>query len=227
MIPMIAFVGEKKNGKTFILEKVIRILNERGRKIGVLKHTGHGFKLDYPETDTYQFSQAGAKMVAMVGQGKIGMYGEAGFEPDPEPEAVRDLFFPAFDLILVEGYKSSHLPKIVVALKGDLPDWAQDLPGLIAVVSQQKPDLEVKHFTPDRIQEIADLVESYLQAHRKKREVKIYLDGKNLQIKPFIKDFFLNTIVAMLSSLKDSAGAKRIQITIDLPEGVTVPMASE
>ncbi len=225
MIPMIAFVGEKKNGKTFILEKLIPVLIQRGENIGVLKHTGHGFKLDYPETDTFKFSRAGAKMVAIAGKGKVGIYGEPGFDPDPE--AARDLFLPALDAVLVEGYKSSHLPKIIVALKGNLPDWAKDLPGLIAVVSPKKPEFKVKYFKPNQIGKIADLVEGYIETHRKKREVKIYLDGKSLQIKPFIKDFFLNTIVAMVASLRDSAGAKRIQITIDLPEGVTVPIAGE
>jgi molybdopterin-guanine dinucleotide biosynthesis protein B len=223
MIPIIAFVGEKKNGKTFIIKKVIDLLVERGRRVSVLKHTGHGFRLDYPETDSYQLIQAGAKMVALVGDGKIGLYGDAGFEPDPE--GVRDLFFPAFDIILVEGYKSSHLPKIVVAIKGNLPEWTNGLNGLVAVVSEAKPDFDVKHFHPEQINEITDLIESYIHIHRKKREVKIYLDGKNLQIKPFIKDFFLNTITAMVSSLKGAEGARRIQITIDLPEGVSVPVA--
>jgi len=222
MIPMIAFVGEKKNGKTLILEKVLRELSARKRKIGVLKHTCHGFQLDYPRTDTSRLYRAGAKMVAISGKNEMGFYGRTGFELTPE--IIRDLFFPAFDAILVEGYKSSHLPKVVVALEGKPPVWAKDLNGLIAVVSAQKPDFNTKHFKPTQIKAIANLVDSYIKTHRRKRDVKIYLDGNNLQIKPFIKDFFLNTISAMIGSLKGVGKARRIQITIELPEGMPLPV---
>ncbi len=223
MIPIIAFVGEKKSGKTMMLEKVIGVLAGRGIKVGVVKHTGHGFRFDYPETDTHRLYAAGANMVAISGTGELGLYGKAGSEADPE--AVRDLFFPPFDLVLAEGFKRSNLPKIVVAGSGKLPDWARDLAGLIAVVSPKRPGFKIRHFRPGQIAGLADLLEGYIQAHRKKREVQIYLDGKRLQLKPFIKDFFLNSITAMVGSLRDAGGAKRIQISIDLPEGVTVPRA--
>lgn len=225
MIPMIAFVGDKKSGKTLILEQVVKTLTKRQKKIALLKHTAHSFKLDYPETDTARIFQAGAQLVAIAGKQELGLYGQMGFELDPE--AVRDLFFPAVEAVLVEGYRNSLLPKIVVSLRHEVPAWARELGGLLAVVSENKPSFPVKHFKPTQINRLADLIEAFIKAHRGKREVKIYLDGKPLQIKPFIKDFFLNTITAMVGSLKGTEGARRIQLTIDLPAGRVIPRAEE
>jgi len=225
MIPIIGFVGEKKSGKTAVLQKVIGWLSEKGYKIGVIKHTGHGFRLDYPETDSFKLYEAGAKKIALSGHNQLGMYGDA--EPEPGPEQIRDLFLSEMDLILVEGYRSASIPKVLVALSQAIPDWAKELGGLIAIVSKNKPDFEIKHFGPEQIRELAELVEEYIKKHRGKREVKIYLDERELKIKPFVKDFFLNTISGMIGSLKQTHGAKRVQITIHLPDGIVEKIAED
>ncbi len=220
MIPVIAFVGEKGSGKTTILEQVIDSLVERGRKVGVIKHTTHQFRLDYAQTDTARLYQAGAKMVAIAGEKGLGFYGK--LEEPLSPEAMRDLFFPKIDLILTEGFKSSTLPKVLVTVSGKIPQWAGELKGLIAVVSSETTDLKAKHFLPDQLEPLVDLLEDYINRLSRKREVNIYLDGRKLQLKPFVKDLFLNTITALVGSLKETSDARRIQITIDLPEGIKV-----
>ena len=225
MIPIIGFVGEKKSGKTLILQKVIALLAKNKFKIGVIKHTGHGFKIDHPDTDSYKLFASGAKKIALLGHGEVGFYGKAA--PEPSPEQVRDLYLPEMDAVLVEGFKDAAIPKVLIALSGSVPKWAKDTGGLIAVVSPKKTELKVRHFTPAQAGELSKLVEGYIKAHRHKREVKIYLDGKELFIKPFIKDFVLNTTVGMIGSLRDAAGARRIQISIDLPEGMKVPIPGE
>jgi len=218
MIPIIGFVGEKKSGKTSVLQKVINHLSEKGYKIGVIKHTAHGFRLDYPETDSFKLYEAGARKIAVSGHSQLGIYGEA--EPELGAEQIRDLFLSEMDLILVEGYRNASIPKVLVALSQEIPEWAKGLGGLIAIISKDKPDFEIKHFLPEQVQELAKLVEEYIKRHRGKREVKIYLDGRELKIKSFIKDFFLNTLSGMIGSLKQTQGAKRVQITIYIPDGI-------
>jgi len=225
MIPIIGFVGEKKSGKTLMLEAVIRVLSKKGRKIGVIKHTRHGFKLDYPETDSSRLMNSGARKVLMLGNGQIGVYGAES--PEPSVEQARDLYFPELDLVLVEGYKDAAVPKVLVALSGKVPAWGKNLPGLIAVVAPKKTALKASQFKPSQAAQLAGLVDGYVKLHRGKREVNIYLDGEKLQIKPFIKDFFLNSINGMIGSLSGAKGAKRIQISIEIPEGVSVPIPGE
>jgi len=222
MIPIIGFVGDKKSGKTAVLETVIAELKKKGGKVGVIKHTTHGFQLDYPRTDSAKLAKAGAKKVVLLGHGRIGLYGQEKREPGPEQ--VRDLYLSDLDLVLLEGFKNALVPKVLVALNAPAPKWAKETGGLIAAVSSKKTGLKLKHFKPGQTKQLAKLIESYIKTHRAKREVKIYLDGKPLQIKPFIKDFCLNTITGMIGSLHHSAGARRIQISIHLPKGLSVPL---
>jgi len=225
MIPVIGFIGEKKSGKTAVLTEVIKVLAKKGRNLGVLKHTGHGFKLDHPGTDSYKLFHAGARKVVLLGHGQIGFYGSE--QPEPGPNQVRDLYLSDLDLVLVEGFKDALIPKVLMALKGQAPKWADKIGGLIAVVSPKKTRLKVKHFKPGQARELAKLIDGYIKSLRPRRELNIYLDGKKLSIKPFIKDFFLNSIAGMVGSLRGAQGAKRIQITIQLPKAVSVPIPGE
>ena len=225
MIPLIGFVGEKKSGKTMVLKAVLAELAKKGRKVGVIKHTAHGFDLDRPHTDSFMLKESGAAKVAMLGHDEIAVYGAA--KPEPGPEQVRDLYLSDLDIVLVEGFKDAQIPKILIAATRPIPPWGRETAGVIAVVSKDKPDFETKHIKPGQTKEIVKLIEWYIKTHRSKREVKIYLDGRELKIKPFIKDFFLNSIVGMVGSLNDAQGAKRISISIDFPEGVSVPLPGE
>ncbi len=221
MIPIIGFVGEKKSGKTMVMELVLKALAKKRRKVAVVKHAVHGFQFDYPRTDSTRVMAAGARKVAILGGGKLGVYGSQS--PEPSLEQVRDLFFPEMDLVLVEGYKDSPAPKVLVCLSGKPPAWGKGLPGLIAVVAPNQTGLNVRHFKPSQSGQLAGLIDRYVRMHRGKREVNIYLDGRKLQIKPFIKDFFLNSINGMIGSLNDARNAKRIQISMEIPQGVSVP----
>jgi molybdopterin-guanine dinucleotide biosynthesis protein B len=218
-------VGEKKSGKTMILEKVVAELAKKKIRVGVIKHTGHGFTLDYAKTDSAKLKAAGAAKVAMLGHGEVAVYGSA--TPESGPDQLRDIYLSDLDVVLVEGFKQAHMPKVLIAVTKPIPSWAKEIGGVVAVVSKQKPGFDAKHFKPPATREIVNLIQWYIKTHRKKREVNIYLDGKKLQIKPFIKDFFLNTIVGMVGSLNDAKGAKQISISIDFPDGVSVPLPGE
>jgi hypothetical protein len=158
----------------------------------------------------------------MLGHDEIAVYGAA--KPEPGPEQVRDMYLADLDVVLVEGFKDAQIPKILIAATKPIPPWGRETSGVIAVVSKDKPDFDVKHIKPGSTKEIVKLIEWYIKTHRSKREVNVYLDGKKLQIKPFIKDFLLNSIVGMVGSLNDAQGAKRISISI---EGVSVPLPGE
>lgn len=225
MIPIIGFVGDKKSGKTMVLEKVVAELAKKKIRVGVIKHTGHGFTLNYAKTDSAKLKAAGAYKVAMLGHGELAVYGSA--TPEPGPDQLRDLYLPDLDVVLVEGFKHASMPKILVAVAKPAPSWAKEVGGIVAVVSKQKPAFAAKHFKPPATREIVKMIQWYIKTHSHKREVNIYLDGKKLQIKPFIKNFFLNTIVGMVGSLNDAQGAKQISISIHFPKGVSVPLPGE
>lgn len=107
---IIAVCGVKNSGKTTLLEKLIRGLAEKGIKTAVVKHDGHDFTCDVPDTDSYRMWRAGAYGTAVYSQKRIFVHKEiAGAD---ETELIRQ--FPEADIIFLEGMKDSSYPKIEV-----------------------------------------------------------------------------------------------------------------
>ncbi len=111
-VPVICFVGPKNSGKTTLLEKVIRALSAAGLRVAAVKHDAHDFGIDHAGKDSYRFAAAGADAVLISSATKTALVER---HADAVPlEALIARHVRGVDLVLVEGYKSSHFPKIVV-----------------------------------------------------------------------------------------------------------------
>jgi len=118
---VISVVGYKKSGKTALVTALVQKLSGFG-KVGTVKHMGEQ-RLNPVETDTGRHFDAGADMViGITGTGTVGT-GTTGTElvsfsrgSDLE-DALDMLCDQRFDFAVVEGFKESNLPKIVL---GDL-----------------------------------------------------------------------------------------------------------
>jgi molybdopterin-guanine dinucleotide biosynthesis protein B len=111
-VSVFAVVGYKKTGKTTLVCKLVSEFKQRGLRVGTVKHDVHQFQMDYPGTDTYKHREAGADAVA-IASGSRWVLQAWPEEPVPLADllaAMRDV-----DVIIVEGYKQEHLPKIVIA----------------------------------------------------------------------------------------------------------------
>lgn len=106
----IAICGYSGSGKTTLIEKLIkRFGNRLGYRVGYHKHDGHQFEMDKEGKDTWKASSAGAKDVWINSSEK---FAYQSFEPfSLYNEGGR---FLDSDILLVEGYKNSSLPKILV-----------------------------------------------------------------------------------------------------------------
>lgn len=112
MSKILAVCGVKNSGKTTILEKIIPLLINRGLKVAVIKHDGHDFIPDVPETDSFRVRKAGAYATAVFSKYRYLIYKEQEISPE---ELARN--FPEADLILIEGLKDSSYPKIELIRK--------------------------------------------------------------------------------------------------------------
>jgi len=216
MIPAIGIVGPSGTGKTTLIAKLIAELKGRGYVIAAIKHTRHLIDMDKPGKDSQIMHQAGANAVAVASSGRVTMYMDTDQPWQPDDIAAR--LFPEVDLVLVESFSEAAVPKIAVIRK-EVSLEVPDKKGLIALVTDFEIETKLKCYSHEQVAEISDLIEDYIRRLGPKRDVRLYINGKKIFIKPFIKDFFLKTISAMVDSLKGTGNASRIEIVIDKPGG--------
>jgi molybdopterin molybdotransferase len=114
--PIVSIVGRSESGKTLLMEQLITEFKRRGYKIAALKHSHCGaIEVDQPGKDTWKFAQAGSDGVCISSPRKLAFIKKS--DHDLRIDEVLPIIGPEFDLILVEGFKKSELPKIEVHRK--------------------------------------------------------------------------------------------------------------
>jgi len=153
MPPVLAFIGKPNCGKTTLIEKLIPALVDRGIRVGTIKHHHGDIQMDIPGKDTWRHKQAGAQAVLLSSPTGIGFVQDVA--EDTPVEILAGRYFQNIDLILVEGYKWSTLPKIEIFRSSIYDEPIQD-PGenLIATVSDVKIRPNLPWFKPENIDEL-------------------------------------------------------------------------
>lgn len=151
----VCFVGWSGAGKTTLIGRLVPLLEERGFAVGYLKTSHHGrFEMDRDGKDTDRLFRAGARRVGIVSATE----GAVRFRAAPDdPHALMAEFFGACDLVLLEGFKSSDLPKIEVVSEGGNVLESGD-PTLRAVVSDEPDGRDVPGFSREDYEGIARFV---------------------------------------------------------------------
>jgi len=112
MIPIVSIVGKSDSGKTTLIEKLVRELKSRGRRVATIKHDAHSFEIDREGKDSWRHKQAGACMTLISSPSKLALVADT--DHDYSLAELRDKFIREVDLILTEGYKRESNPKIEV-----------------------------------------------------------------------------------------------------------------
>jgi molybdopterin-guanine dinucleotide biosynthesis protein B len=214
MIPIVSIVGKSDSGKTTLIEKLLPELVHRGYRVATIKHDTHGFEVDQEGKDSWRHKRAGAHTVVISSPRKIALIRDV--EKDLTLDELRERFIQDVDLILSEGYKKDTQPKIEIFRKEmhrELLCTKED--NLVAIVSDQMFDLRVPCFGLDDIQGVGDFIESHFLKSKVGEGVSLNVDGKNIPLTPFVKDFLANAVKGMVSSLKGCEQPKQIRINIE------------
>jgi molybdopterin-guanine dinucleotide biosynthesis protein B len=107
------FAGYSGSGKTTLIEQLIPCFTEAGLRVSLIKHAHHGFDLDRPGKDSYRHREAGATEVFLVSSKRWVLMHELRDEPEPSLDEQLAIMAPC-DLVLVEGFKYTAIPKIEV-----------------------------------------------------------------------------------------------------------------
>jgi len=157
-VRIVSIIGHKKTGKTRLIEALIPILQQRGHRVGTVKHAPHTPVQGDPTADSARHRKAGAERTLLAAEDGAALF----FEPGDDIEgAIEEVFF-GFDIVLVEGYKDGPFPKIEVYRRADdsaLP-LATTRTVSCLVTNENNPPVEgIPIFSPDDIEGIAQLIE--------------------------------------------------------------------
>ena len=197
----VAIVGNSDSGKTRLITALIKELNQRGLRCGVLKKANEEIELDKEGKDSWQFMAAGAETATVLTPEKI-----FTIEKKKANQTLLGLALERFsevDLLLVEGgKKESAFKKIWRLQKAADFDRKMAPEELLAVVADEpfpvSPGYPV--FQAEETSKLADFLLNVLEPLEPLAELKV--DGRRVPLNPFVQSMLTETIKGLLRALK-------------------------
>lgn len=154
------FAGYSGSGKTTLIEQLIPCFVMEGLRVSLIKHAHHGFDLDRPGKDSYRHREAGASEVMLISDQRWVLMHELRGAAEPPLEEQLARLSPC-DLVLVEGFKNTAIPKIEVhrAANGK-PLLYPENPHVVAFASDARIELpaSVPWLDLDDVDAIAEFI---------------------------------------------------------------------
>lgn len=100
----------KDSGKTGLIVKLINGFIRDGYTVGVVKHDGHDYTMDYEGTDTCRYTAAGALVSSIYSETKCSV----NIAKQKSLEEMIEFAKSECEIVIVEGAKNSDYPKIEV-----------------------------------------------------------------------------------------------------------------
>ena len=158
--------GWKNSGKTTLTSALIRELSARGYRVSSVKHAHHNVDVDQEGTDSYKHRAAGASEVMLATSKRFALMHEIA-EEDGEFE-LNDLLekMSEVDLILVEGYKSSDIPKIQTIRQVSLGNNGKEpINNIVAYATDMPKETELPVLDIDNVSMVADFIIEYMDLY--------------------------------------------------------------
>ena len=211
MFPVVSIVGESGSGKTELIERLIQEFKKRGYRVATVKHSRQEIDIDKPGKDSWRFTQAGSETVVAVSPDRLLL--TRSLEHEPKMEEILRTIGSNFDLVLIEGFRKGKAPRIEVHRKELGKELLCPVKILSAIVTDESLDIDVPQLPLSDTKAIADFIEENLVS-RAKGDTSLFINGKQIFIKSFVKDIIARVLVAMVSTLKGVGEIKSIDISI-------------
>jgi len=220
-MPIIAVVGETKSGKTTVLEEITQGLTKKGYRVATARNIPEtDFTIATKEKDTWRHAEAGAKTVLSVAPNELAIIKRVDTTKYDLNDFVKNLREDEVDVLILDGFrklvsKDLLVPKIVTvttakeadeALKHFEPILLFAAPTKLNIKNSRIPKIdELKE--PEKLIEIVDhRIGPIIEKRRTSKEnLKIQVNEKTLQLNPFVHKFIRNVVLAMISTLKETA----------------------
>jgi molybdopterin-guanine dinucleotide biosynthesis adapter protein len=207
MTPILAIIGRGNSGKTTLLFKIVDELTKRDYKIATIKHTFHKIDFDRPGTDSWKHIEAGSSVTVLSSP-------DAVFIIKPESKTddltrIIEMLGEGYDLIIIEGYKKSDVPKIEVH-RNSLGPRLTGITNVIALVTDEPVADTIKQFPTNAFKEIADyIIKTCINSSRSKYSVFINhrsiitADINNKNLEKLVSTITGNSIKINVDEIKD------------------------
>lgn len=190
MPKFLALSGYHNSGKTTVGTYIVAKLSEKGYKVGVIKSTKETTEeTDKPGSDTFKYRKAGARLVALFQRDRMTLFIEDMPKDKDKVFSLFERLFFDYDLVILEGFKEwRDVPKIWLKRNGEegLPEGIEN----IQMVAEAKDKERILSF-----------VEDYLGVQNN-GDIKIFVNDKDIPLKPHLKLLCQNIMLGILASLK-------------------------
>lgn len=155
MVKTLRIVGNKKSGKTALIEALAGEFIRRDYKVAALKTTSHDHDFDRPDTDTWRYRKAGCESAVLVSPGEFVCHASGITEPDRK--SIYDILYKGIDLLVLEGMGEFEAPMIeIIGTDGELR-YAENS-SLLAVVNDGASIPEIANFRSDETSKLAQFI---------------------------------------------------------------------
>ncbi len=218
MVPVISFIGCHNSGKTTFATNVVKLLKNKGYRVGVLKSTKHRRLVgDTPGKDSYRYREAGADAVGIVSPDELILFQDIDREK-LDLKLLSFLLFDDYDIVICEGFKTSNLPKIEV-LRRELNSEPlfKKVKNVVAVVSDF-PVEGMRRFDVSDYEGVAKFLEENFINRREEEfedEVELFINGKRIPIKYYVRETLREILMGFIKPLKGiEYPVKRIDVRV-------------
>jgi len=210
MLAVVSIVGKSGAGKTALIERLIAEFKKRGYRIATVKHSLGGMEIDRPGKDSWRFAKAGSDAVVVSSPDKLAFL--KNVNGDSSIEEILRIIGGDFDFVLVEGFRKGKAPKIEVYRKELGEDLLCSPKELSAIVTNKPLDIDVPQLSDDA-KVVADFIEKSILSQNKE-DTFLFVNGKQVFIKPFVKDIIAKVNLVLVSTLKDVEEIRSLDISV-------------
>ena len=211
MVPAIAIVGESRIGKTNLVERLIVEFKNRGMRIAAVKHSHGKIELDKAGKDSWRFAEVGSDITVVSSTDNLACI--KNVDSDSSIAEILRIIGGSVDLVLFEGFKKGKIPKIEVYREQSGSDLVCPTQILSAIATDKHLDVDVPQISLNDTTQIADFIERDV-LNLPGTNTSLFINGKQVFIKPFVQDIIAKALLAMVATLKDVGEIKNLDISI-------------
>lgn len=171
--PILGIVAAASDvGKTSYITQLIPLLKAQHIRVSVIKHAHHQFDIDHPGKDSFKIREAGAVQTLIASSQRWALMTETSKTNETNQEADLDQLLTKLDtryadLVLVEGFKQSNIPKIEVYRPSmDLPLLAEQDKTIIAIATDMPIENNTKQLALNQPQQSCEFIMNWMQNQR-------------------------------------------------------------